>query len=84
MVNRLYDITSNRLSHDFKLHIGLLEADKLVIVLPVDVMNEHCSEVFDLIYTVTSEANIQRKDINKYIEYKTSDDVKDDNISWFN
>ena len=54
MVNRLYDIISNRLSHDFKLHIGLLEAD------------------------------IQRKDINKYIEYKTSDDVKDDNISWFN
>ncbi|HBF5809538.1 TPA: hypothetical protein KOR75_001119 [Clostridioides difficile] len=84
MVNRLYDIISNRLSHDFKLHIGLLEADKLVIVLPVDVMNEHCSEVFDLIYTVTSEANIQRKDINKYIKYKTSDDVKDDNISWFN
>lgn len=84
MVNRLYDIISNRLSHDIKLHIGLLEAGKLVIVLPVDVMNEHCSEVFDLIYTVTSEANIQRKDINKYIEYKTSDDVKDDNISWFN
>lgn len=84
MVNRLYDIISNRLSHNFKLHIGLLEADKLVIVLPADVMNERCSEVFDLIYTVTSEANIQRKDINKYIEYKTSDDVKDDNISWFN
>lgn len=84
MVNRLHDIISSKLSHDFKLHIGLLEADKLVIVLPVDVMNEHCSEVFDLIYTVTSEANIQRKDITKYIEYKTSDDVKDDNISWFN
>ena len=50
MVNRLHDIISNKLSHDFKLHIGLLEADKLVIVLPVDVMNEHCSEVFDLIY----------------------------------
>ncbi len=84
MVNRLHDIISNKLSHDFKLHIGLLEADKLVIVLPVDVMNEHCSEVFDLIYTVTSEVNIQRKDITKYIEYKTLDDVKDDNISWFN
>lgn len=85
MLSRLYDTINDKLSCDFKLHIGLLVTDKLVIVLPVDVMNEHCSEVFDLVHSISAELGIHKKDITNYVEYKIETDVSEENkIYWYN
>lgn len=85
MISRLYDTINNKLSCDFKLHIGLMVTDKLVIVLPVDVMDKHCSEVFDLVHSIFIDLGIPKKDINNYIEYQSAEKVSNkENICWYN
>lgn len=85
MIARLYDTINTKLSCDYKLHIGLMVADKLVIVLPVDVVQEHCSDVFDLIYEVSDDLSIPKKDISNYIDYVIEDKIENkEDIYWYN
>lgn len=68
-----------------KLNIGLLDKDledKIVIVLPNDVIDGNISDVFDLIHDVVDELETTKRSINNYLEYRElTDDIKDD-VLW--
>ena len=67
------------------LNVGLLDKDledKIVIVLPSDVIEDNIAGVFDLIHDVVDELETTKRSINNYLEYRElTDDVKDD-VLW--
>ena len=67
------------------MNVGLLDKEldnKIVIVLPGDVIGDNIAGVFDLIHDVVDELETTKCSINNYLEYqKLTDDIKDD-VLW--
>lgn len=67
------------------MNVGLLDKEldnKIVIVLPGDVIGDNIAGVFDLIHDVVDELETTKRSINNYLEYqKLTDDIKD-NVLW--
>lgn len=67
------------------MNVGLLDKEldnKIVIVLPGDVIGDNIAGVFDLIHDVVDELEMTKRSINNYLEYqKLTDDIKD-NVLW--
>lgn len=67
------------------MNVELLDKEldnKIVIVLPGDVIGDNIAGVFDLIHDVVDELETTKRSINNYLEYqKLTDDIKD-NVLW--
>lgn len=47
-----------------------ITTDKVVVDVPQEVISTNCSKLYDLMFKVTSNLGIKKKDIRDYIEYE--------------